>query len=132
MGRSHGGPQAQPADDRTERSFRQALSAKLLRARREYLDLARPHPGTEYGQLAVARIGALAGQRVELPLVVRAGKRAPVKVALAELETQVGKAVLEGPDLAPGVEQDNVLRAQPDPRQLSFPEVVDRHQVQLA
>ena len=96
MGRSHGGPQAQPADDRTERSFRQALSAKLLRARREYLDLARPHPGAEHGQLAVAGIGALAGQRVELPLVVRAGKHAPVKVALGELETQVGTAVLEG------------------------------------
>src|SRR2546421_9143640 len=30
-----------------------------------------PHPGAEHGQLAVAGIGTLAGQRVELPLVVR-------------------------------------------------------------
>src|SRR5205807_4019145 len=77
-------------------------STKLIGARRQYLDLARPHPGAEHGQLAVAGIGALAGQRVELPLVVRAGQRAPVKVALAELETQVVAGVLDGPDLAPG------------------------------
>src|SRR5207244_6976536 len=44
--------------------------AKLLRAGRQYLDLALPHSRVENEQLALARIGALAGQRVELPQVL--------------------------------------------------------------
>src|SRR5713101_7714232 len=54
--------------------------AKLLLAGHQYLDLALPHSRAEHGQLAVAGIGALACQRVELPLVVRAGQRGPVEV----------------------------------------------------
>jgi signal transduction histidine kinase len=92
-----------------------ARSVRLLRAGRQYLDLAVPHPRAEHRELAVARIGALAGQRVELPQVVHAGQRVTVKASLAELETQMGAAVLEGPDLACHVEQDDLLLAQLDP-----------------
>ncbi len=96
---------------------------RLLRAGRQYLDLALDHPRAEHRELAVARICALAGQRVELPQVVHAGQRGPVKASLAELETQMRAAVLEGPDLACDVEQDDLLPAQLDPGQFSLPEV---------
>src|ERR1700761_3160023 len=100
-------------------------TAGLLRTRGQHLDLPVAHARVEYGQPAVARVGAPAGQRVEFPLVVRASQRAPLDASLTALKAQVGAAVREGPDLSPDVGQDDLLPAQPQSGQFSCPEVCE-------
>src|SRR5215831_2923255 len=94
---------------------------------RPHLDVPAGHTRFQHRELAVAGIGALSGQGVELPQVHGAGQDAAVEVSLAELRPQMRAAVLVGPYLTMDVEQDDLRPGHLNGDDLPFPEILLRH-----